>query len=68
MQEPEPQLCMIANIITDTFYDNRHYLLTTIEQPWLDRLKLESYAEAINFKGVALNNCRSFIDGTVRLI
>ncbi|XP_074034711.1 uncharacterized protein [Leptinotarsa decemlineata] len=33
---------------------------------WLDRQKLESYAQAILAKGTAINNCWGFIDGTAR--
>ena len=65
---PEPQLCMIANTTMNFIYDTWHHLLTSFEQPWLDRANLQAFAEAIHLKGAALNNCWGFIGGTVRPI
>ena len=44
------------------------HLLKTFNQPWLQRNKLEEYAQAIYRKSSALNNCWGFVDGTVRPI
>ena len=47
-------------------YDQRHTLLGDLDQPWLSREYLQSYANAIHQKGAGLSNCWGFIHGTVR--
>jgi len=65
---PVPHLCMAANLITDKIFIRFQHLLTSINQPWLSPPNLQSFADAINNKGAALNNCWGFVDGTVRPI
>ena len=41
------------------------YLLTNLNQPWLQPHRLEEYANTIHNGGAALENCWGFVDGTV---
>ncbi|MCP4800255.1 MAG: transposase family protein [bacterium] len=52
----------------DDIYNRYSHLLTDLNQPWLSRENLASFATAIRNKGAALENCWGFIDGTVRPI
>ena len=65
---PEPQLCMISNAVLNSIYTNWRHLLSDLDQPWLSRPHLQTFAEVIKEKGAALQNCWGFIDGTVRPI
>ena len=65
---PIPQLCMITNTVMDFIYLTWSHLLSNLNQPWLSPANLQIFADAINSKGGALNNCWGFIDGTVRAI
>ena len=65
---PVPQLCMIANLVTDEIFNRFSHLLTNLDQPWLSPQNLQIFTEAIHNKGAALDNCWGFIDGTVRPI
>ena len=65
---PVPQLCMISNLVIDDIYNRFSHLLTDLNQPWLSRDNLQSFANAVHNKGGALDNCWGFVDGTVRPI
>ena len=67
---PEPQLCMISSAVVRSIYTNwRHLdLLLGLDQPWLSRPHLQTFAEVINEKGGALQNCWGFTDGTLALV
>ena len=62
------ELCLITSEVTDHIYNNHGYLLTSLNQPWLQAHRLEEYANAIHNRGAALENCWGFVDGTVRPI
>lgn len=50
-------------------YENWGHLLENIgEMPWLTRQRFEYYAQAVQTKGGAVQNCWAFIDGTARAI
>ena len=65
---PVPQLCMITTLVVNYLYENHADLLHDLRHPWLSQQHLQMHADAIHYKGAALNNCWSFIDGTVRPI
>ena len=47
------------------FYEIWGHLFTTINQKWLSLNNLQVSANAIHDKGVSLENCWGFLDGTV---
>ena len=49
----------------DDLYDRLKHLLDSLDLVWLDH---ELFSQVINDKGVPLNQCWSFIDGTARPI
>eukprot|EP00795_Rhopilema_esculentum_P015955 gene15955-biopygen5338 len=59
---------MIFNLVVEDIYDRFFNLLNDLNQPWLSRENLQSFADAIHNKGAALDNCWGFVDGTVRPI
>ena len=63
---PTPQICMIAQYMTNFMYDRWGHLLNNLNQNWLSRDSLELYAQAVHNRGAPLENCWGFIDGTVR--
>ena len=63
---PVPQLCMISNQVIDYIVDRHGQLLRSLDQPFLSRENLQTFADAIHQKDAALDNCWGFIDGTVR--
>ena len=65
---PIPEICMITNTVLDWMYDNHGFRLTSWNQPFLSRVSLEQYSQAIARKGAPLRNCFGFVDGTVRPI
>ena len=65
---PVPQICIICNLVVDDIYNSFSHLLTDLNQPWLCRENLKSFAAAVLNKGAALDNCWGFVDGTVRPI
>jgi len=65
---PIQELCMITNTVHDWIYDTHGFRLTSWNQPFLSRICLEQYSQAIARKGAPLRNCFGFIDGTVRPI
>ena len=64
---PVPELCMISSTVLE-WYDNHGFRLSSWNQPLLSPIYLERYARAVARKGVLLQNCFGFIDGTVRQI
>ena len=63
---PVPELCLMSNEIMNVIFNLHRNRLTSFNQAWLSRAKLEEYANVIHTKGAALQNCWGFIDGTVR--
>ena len=63
---PVPQLSMNTNMVIDDIYERYGTLLLSLDQPWLSRANLKSFADAIHAKGAALTTCWGFVDGTVR--
>ena len=63
-----PQLSMVANLVADEIYGRFSDRLTSTNQPWLSSENLRRFADVIHAKGVALDNCWGFVNGTVRLI
>ena len=63
-----PQLTLILSEVTKHVYQNNEHLLRDLNQPWLQPRCREEFANAIHQKGVALDNCWGFVDGTVRPI
>ena len=63
-----PEMSLILSEVTEHIVGTHGHLLERLDQPWLQPLKLENYAQAISRKGAALDNCWGFIDGTVRPI
>jgi hypothetical protein len=50
--------------VLDWVYTTHGYRLISLNQPFLSRDCLESYAIAIARKGAPLRNCFGFVDGT----
>ena len=65
---PAPVLSMITNEVLDFIYTNHSHRILQWNPAILQPVKLEKYANAVQIKGGALNNCFGFIDGTVRPI
>jgi len=63
---PVPEVRMTTNVVLDWIYNEHGHHLTDVNQPFLSRAFLQTYADTIHQKGAALNNCRGFVDGTVR--
>ena len=65
---PVPVLSMITNEVLDFIYTNHSHRILQWNPAILQPVKLEKYANAVQIKGGALDNCFGFIDGTVRPI
>ena len=63
---PAPELSMIANEVLDFIFENHNHRLTQGDERLLSPANLQIYADAIDRKGAALENCFGFVDGTVR--
>ena len=63
---PVAQLCVIFNQVVDIVDQQWERPLNDFNQPLLRPDFLESYTEAIYWKGSALSNVWGFIDGTAR--
>ena len=59
---------MVTNEVLDFIYNTHSHKITEWNHALLSSALLQTYADAVNAKGAALNNCFSFIDGTVRPI
>ena len=65
---PAPVVSMITNEVLDFIYINHSHRIFQWNPAILQPVKLEEYANGIQVKGGALDNCFGFIDGTVRPI
>ena len=63
-----PELSMICNQVTDWIYNTHGHKVTRWNHGILNPPLIATYADAVHSKGAALDNCFSFIDGTVRPI
>ena len=48
---------MITNLMVDFLFGKYGDLLNNLNQPWLSPQHIQAYANAIHYKGAALNNC-----------
>ena len=62
---PVPEISIMTSVVLDWIYNEHGHHLTHFNQFFLFRASLRTYADAIHQKGVALNNCWGFVDGTV---
>lgn len=53
---PVQQLCMVFNEMLDIIDSRWGFLLQDLNQRWLDRLNLKTFAEAVQRKGAFLDN------------
>ena len=63
-----PELCKINLHMINYIYDNHSFRKQSWIQPFLSPEMLQTYANAIHFRGSPLTTCFGFIDGTVRPI
>ena len=56
---------MMTNVVIADIYDRYKHLLLSLDQPWLLRANLWSFADAIHAKGAALTTCWGFVEGAV---
>ena len=63
-----PELSMICNQVTDWIYNTHGHKVTRWNHGILNPPLIATYADAVHFKGAALDNYFGFIDGTVRPI
>ena len=63
---PVPQLSMVVSETMDLLYARFGNLFSRLNQPWLYQANLADFSQSVYRKGTALENCRGFIDGTVR--
>ena len=63
-----PGLSMISNEVTEWMYNVHGHRITEWNHFIMSPYLLQTYSEAIHDKGAALDNCFSFVDGTVRPI
>ena len=59
---------MIYNVVLDYIYNAHGHRISQWNHTILDPVSLERYADTVYDKVAALDNCRGFIDGTVRPI
>ena len=60
-----PQLSLICNQVTAWIYNTHGYKVTRWNHGILNPPLIATYADTVHSKGAALDNCFSFIDGTV---
>ena len=65
---PAPVLSMMTNKVLDFIYDNHGRRIKEWNHDPLSPARLQTYADDVYAKGVALENCFGFVDGTVRPI
>ena len=65
---PVPVLSMVCNDVLDFVYETHGHRITQWNPTVLSPADLQIYSDAVAAKGAALQNCFSFIDGTVRPI
>ncbi len=61
-----PEHSLITSEVIEHISNRFGNLLSSLDQPWLTPARLQSYADAVYAKSMALNNCWGFIDGTLR--
>jgi hypothetical protein len=62
-------LSQIINTTTNIIMENKGNLLENLQaNQWLDRNRLQYYAQVVGNRGGAVHNCWGFIDGTARPI
>ena len=59
---------MVFNEMLDIIDSRWGFLLQDLNQRWLNRQNLKAFAEAVQRKGVFLDNVQGFIDKIVRVI
>ena len=59
---------MISNEEVDFIYENHREKITRWNLQLLNPHCLQKYADAVHQKGAALDNCFSFVNGTVKAI
>ena len=62
------EMCLIYNKMVDHIYQQHAEKLNNWNQPMLVPGQLQIYADTIHAKGVPLDSCFGFVDGTVRQI
>ena len=63
-----PELFLVSNHVMNFVYDRPGHLLKATSQHWLAPVNLQLFANKIHATGLPLDNCWTFIDGTVRPI
>ena len=61
-------LCMIYNTVIDHIFEVQGHLISPWNHAFLSTENLQLYAESVDRKGAAFENCFRFVDGTVRPI
>ena len=64
---PVPVLSMVTNQVVDYIYQAHGHKITQWNNQLLNLAALQTYADAIERRGAALDNCFGFVDGTVSL-
>ena len=65
---PVPVLSMVTNQVVDYIYQAHGHKITQWNNQLLNPAALQTYADAMERRGAALDNCFGFVDGTVRPI
>ena len=65
---PVPVLSMVTNQVVDYIYQAHGHKITQWNNQLLNPAALQTYADALERIGAALDNCFGFVDGTVRPI
>jgi len=60
------ELSILVNTLLKYIYEKFHYLLSDLDQKWLDQSHLQEYTAAVHRRGAPLKNVFGFIDGTLR--
>ena len=63
-----PALSIITNEVIDHIYRTHHHNITNWNDDILNRIALQTYADAISANRPPLANCFGYVDGTVRLV
>ena len=66
--QPVPVLSMVSNTVLDYIYGIHGHRITQWNNTVMSPAQLEVYANAVSAKGLPLDDCFGFIDGTVRPI
>ena len=63
---PKSTLSLVIKDTVDFLYGTHGHMLQNMDQPWMTRDALQTYADVIHARGAPLVNCFGFLDGTVR--